>query len=374
MNIEEFKKQYEAFKCRERICVPCNTEGCSKSSHTNKDSAIRNIMKHGVFKCRACCFTEEGRKKMGQASSYKRSQKTCQKMAEAKKVFYETEEGKELKKKLSIMTAENHHTHKYDKAKRRGVFESKKTSRQLSYDSSYELRLCWMLDSDEDVVDFETQLGFRIDGHGRCLDCLVTYKGGRKKAIEVKPKQRLDEFAHQIDDSRRHALQNGWEFQVMTEDDLGMKYDEIRRWADEFRTQATGIDYHAYREDVNKRKAKKYYHAHIATDKVKVYCKYCKETHEALRLTHDKNIKRNGRYICEREGGHIAGSKPKPHLKKINPYEREGKKECLSCKQILSFSEYGADKSRSDGYANKCKECRRVSANEKYAVKSIHRA
>ena len=73
--------------------------------------------------------------------------------------------------------------------------------------------------------------------------------------------------------------------------------------------------------------------------------------------------------VCEREGGHIAGSRPKPHLRKANPYEAEGKKECLGCKQVLPFSEYGADKGRADGYASKCKECRRAIANEKYRRK-----
>jgi hypothetical protein len=290
-------------------------------------------------------------------------------MAEAKKAFYETEKGKELKKKLSVMTAENHSVHKYEKSKRRGVFQSQKTGRNLSYDSSYELRLCWVLEQEESVLDFETQLGFRIDNRGRCLDCLVTYKGGKKKAIEMKPKQRLDEFKEQIDDSRRHALQNGWEFQVMTEEDLGMTYEQIRTWADDYRTKHTGIDYHAYRDETIRRKSKKYYDTHIATDKVSVFCEYCQLTHEALRLTHDKNIARNGRYICEREGGHIAGSRPKPHLKKANPHAAEGKKECLGCKQVLLFSEYGTDKCRADGYASKCKECRRVAANEKYALK-----
>jgi len=359
MNVEELEKKYEEYGFRDKICVPCDVEGCGRHSWTNKDSAIRNIRKNGFFRCRICSYSDESKKKIAEASSYKRSPETCQKMAEAKKAFYRTEKGKELKKKLSVMTAENHSVHKYEKSKRRGVFESKKTGRQLSYDSSYELRLCWMLDSDEEVVDFETQLGFKIDGHGRCLDCLVTYKGGRKKAIEVKPKQRLDEFAHQIDDSRRHALQNGWEFQVMTEDDLGMTYDQIRRWADEYRTNATGIDYHAYREDVDRRKASKYYHSHIATDKVSVYCEYCQATHEALRLTYDKNIARNGRYICEREGGHIAGSRPKPHLRKANPHEAEGKKECNTCRSILPLDYFSSGKSI-------CKACRAARYKDKY--------
>lgn len=367
MNLEEFEQKYEQYGFRDKISITCGVEGCGNQSSTNKDSAVRNIRKHGIFKCRSCCYTEEGRKKISDVTSYKRSPETCGKMAEAKKAFYETEKGKELKKKLSVMAAENHSQNKYEKSKRRGVFQSKKTGRNLSYDSSYELRLCWMLDSDGDVVDFETQLGFRIDGHGRCLDCLVTYKDGRKKAVEVKPKQRLDEFAHQIDDSRRHAMQNGWEFQVMTEDELGMTYDQIRTWADEYRTKATGIDYHAYRDETIRRKSKKFYNTHIATDKVQVYCEYCKATHEALRLTYDRNIARNGRYICEREGGHISGSRPKK--KKVNPHAASGCKECLGCKQVLSFDNFGTDKGRSDGYASRCKECRRVAANEKYAGK-----
>lgn len=114
-------------------------------------------------------------------------------------------------------------------------------------------------------------------------------------------------------------------------------------------------------------RVKKYYHSHIATDKVQVFCEYCQVTHEALRLTYDKNIARNGRYICEREGGHIAGSRPKK--KKVNPYEAERKKECLGCRQVLPFSDYGTDKGRADGYAGKCKECRRVAAKEKYERK-----
>jgi hypothetical protein len=367
MNLEEFESKYEQYGFRDKISISCSTSGCENQTLTNKDSAVRNIKKHGAFKCRTCCYTEEGRKKISETNSYKRSPETCQKMADAKKAFYETEKGKELKKKLSVMTAENHSTNKYEKSKRRGVFQSQKTGRNLSYDSSYELRLCWMLEQDDNVLDFETQIGFRIDGHGRCLDCLVTYKGGRKKAIEVKPKQRLDEFAHQIDDSRRHALQNGWEFQVMTEEGLGMTYEQIRTWADEYRTKVTGIDYHAYRDETIRRKSKKFYDTHIATDKVSVFCEYCQTTHEALRLTHDKNIARNGRYICEREGGHIAGSRPKK--KKVNPHAAEGKKECLGCKQVLPYDNFGTDKGRADGYASKCKECRRVAANEKYRAK-----
>jgi len=37
------------------------------------------------------------------------------------------------------------------------------------------------------------------------------------------------------------------------------------------------------------------------------------------------------------------------------------------CEHVLSSDCFGTDKGRADGYASKCKECRRVAANEKYA-------
>jgi len=362
MNIEEFKIKFKKNFYRDKIDINCGVEGCHRLSHVNKDSAFRNIKKYGIFKCRNCCYTVDGKKRISEATSYERSPDTCEKMSKAKKSFYQTERGQELKNKLSLATAENHTVHKFDKFKRKGVFQSKKTGKKLSYDSSYELLLCWMLDSDESVVDFETQLVFKINNRGRCLDCLITYKAGNKKAIEMKPKKRIDEFKEQINDSREYANQNGWDFQLMTEDDLGMSYKEIKIWADEYRSKTEGVDYSAYRREINKNKAKKYYQSRIANDKVEVYCEYCKEIHNPLRLTYDRNIVRNGRYVCEREGGHIAGSKPKPHLKKTNPYESEGKKECNACQSVLALDLFSAGK-------NICKSCRAKKYKEKYKDK-----
>jgi hypothetical protein len=108
-------------------------------------------------------------------------------------------------------------------------------------------------------------------------------------------------------------------------------------------------------------RVKKHYAEKIATDKVSVYCEYCQATHEALRLTHDKNIARNGRYICEREGGHIAGSRPKK--KKENPHAAEGKKECNTCKSVLPLDSFSSGKSM-------CKGCRAARYKEKYVGKA----
>ena len=104
MNVEELEIKYNQYGFRDKICVPCDVEGCERNSWTNKDSAIRNIRKNGFFRCRICSYSEESKRKIAKASSYKRSPETCQKMAEAKKAFYRTEEGHQLKKKLSIMT------------------------------------------------------------------------------------------------------------------------------------------------------------------------------------------------------------------------------------------------------------------------------
>ena len=115
---------------------------------------------------------------------------------------------------------------------------------------------------------------------------------------------------------------------------------------------------------------RRYYDRNIANDKVTVFCAFCNEEHEALRVTHDRNVARNGRYICEREGGHIAGSKPKTHLIKENPYAAEGKKKCAgACGEILLFESFSPDNSKRDGYCSVCKSCRAAKNKLKYQEK-----
>lgn len=121
-------------------------------------------------------------------------------------------------------------------------------------------------------------------------------------------------------------------------------------------------------QEKNRARAKKHYDNKIANDKVEVNCK-CGETHYPLRLTYEKNIKRNGEYICEKLGGKIAGSKPKLTLRKENPYALEGKKECNNpdCeKKILPFNCFSPDKTKRDGYSTWCKECRAKKNKAKY--------
>jgi hypothetical protein len=359
MDINEFQERYSAFKSRDVISVQCSNDGCNNTEHLNKDSAVRNILAHGQFICRSCSYTEDGRKRIGKATSYKRSKSICEKMSQSKLKSYQTSAGQEHKKLLSHLAADGHAVHKFINATRQGWYDSQKVGKPVFYGSSYELRLCWELDRDDQVKTYETQVSYNTSHNSkRCLDFLITYRDGSKRAIEVKVNSRLNEQANidQINDSRENAHRNGWSFEVYTEIHFGMSYAEIRNWADQFRSKFDNIDYVSHRKIKNCEKAKKHYHDKIATDTVAIFCDYCPEEHTALRLTYNKNVERNGRYICEREGGHIAGSKPKK--KKINPYAAQGKKECTRCHQIKSFDEFGTDKSRADGHASRCKTCR----------------
>jgi hypothetical protein len=156
----------------------------------------------------------------------------------------------------------------------------------------------------------------------------------------------------------------GWEFDVYTEIHFGMTDRQIRDWADILRTKLGDFDWVEFRKGQNRKKANKHYNKCISTDKITVHCAFCGCDHEALRLTYEKNIARNKRYICEREGGFIAGSKPKK--KKVNPYAGEGKKECTKCGGVKIFGDFNSDKSRSDGYSNICRECNQRKCNERY--------
>jgi bisphosphoglycerate-dependent phosphoglycerate mutase len=131
---------------------------------------------------------------------------------------------------------------------------------------------------------------------------------------------------------------------------------QIRKWADEYRSQNSDIDYVALRKQKENEKVKRHYDKNIAANKVSFYCEYCKEDHETLKINYDRNITKNGRFICIKENGAITGKKSSN--KKENPYASEGKKQCTKCNEIKLFEEFGFDKSRSDGYANRCKGCR----------------
>lgn len=230
--------------------------------------------------------------------------------------------------------------------------------------SSYELKTCLILDEDNDVAFYETQIGFSLDGRKRVIDFIVSLKNGDKKLIEVKPAKRVDEFAEQIADNRVFAMEQGYDFEVWTETQLGFKDGrDAVKWADVYLSKIHNVDYVEYRKELSRKKANKHYHKKIAKKKTKFHCKYCNTEHEVLEITYSRNLKKNGRFICHQENA----EKPKPSKnKKINPFAAEGKKQCNRCEDVKLFETFGDDKTKSDGLATRCKKCRAEVATERY--------
>ena len=375
MQLEEFDTKWNSVGMKHYIDMHCSDCGCERT--VLKEKARATIIRKGRYLCRSCSmkqrhkdveFSEDRKENISRSlKGIKRSAETREKMSEAKLEFYKTQKGLSLKNKLSHLASQAHAENKFENKKRQGWHQSGKAG-LIFYGSSYELRLCHELDADPSVKTYRTQISYQAGERWRCLDCLVTYTDGNNKSIEVKPESRLCEQANidQINDSREFAESQGWNFEVYTEKTFGMTNKELRDWSDVVRSHMGDFDWVAFRKELNQKKANNHYHKNIANDKVTVFCSFCQMDHAPLRLTHDKNIARNGRYICEREGGHMAGSRPKPHLQKDNPHLADGKKECLKCKVILDLAEFGVDKGRRDGLSSRCKKCRAASAKSKY--------
>lgn len=156
MTLSEFHETYKTYGNRDKIQIQCEIEGCNRHDVQNKDSIIRNINKNGLFKCRICSYTPEGRKRISEATSYPRSEETKKKMSESRKAFWQTPAGDEARKRLSILTAQGHMDNKYENAKRQGWFPSDKNNKIIFFGSSYELRLCWLLEQDNTVKSYGT--------------------------------------------------------------------------------------------------------------------------------------------------------------------------------------------------------------------------
>lgn len=249
--------------------------------------------------------------------------------------------------------------------RRHGYYETKKAG-TIYYQSSYELRAALLLDDDETVDTFATQIIFYIDAKKRFIDFLVKRTDGSIDLIEVKPFMRLVSFKSQLDDNEEYARKMGWNFKIWTETDLGFQNDyEATKWADEFLSTIKPVDFVEQRKIFSRKKSKKY-RDKISADKIEIWCDFCKTTHAVRRVAFDANIARNGSYICEKHGGYIVGSKPKLSLRKENPYAAEGRKQCNECKNIKLFEEFSPDKSKSDGYCTRCKTCRSKAAAKKY--------
>jgi hypothetical protein len=292
-------------------------------------------------------------------------------MSAAANKKWQSKKGQKLKQNLSKKASIQNATAPTHKSRRRGLYPSKKIGKNVPFQSSYELKAILILEEDKNVLIYDHGHTYEINGRSRCAEFIVN----NNKIIEVKPQGMINSknleiksrVALQLSDGQDYCNQNNLEYEIWTEKELGFSTPhEATMWADEFMSKLHGVDYVKDRKEKSRKSTNKYYRKTIATDKVKIFCDFCNEEHEPLRLTYERNISRNGRYICEREGGSIAGSKPKPWMQKENPYANEGKKQCNKCKEIKDINEFPKDGTKRDGRGTVCKECKSKKQLETY--------
>lgn len=259
---------------------------------------------------------------------------------------------------------------------RKGWHESEKSGK-VYFRSSYEKKAYMMLDKDETVLKYfpeKVKLSFynpekQITGQ-YFVDLIVEYTDGRRILVEIKPEAFLSDqvVMAKCEVAKKYAQENNIAFEIWTEMKLfGQVYNE-KHMRDFVALEIDkDPDYIEKRKAKSRVKSNRHYDNVISQDKVSTYCEYCKTDHQVLRKTYNNNIDRNGRYICEREGGFIAGSKP--GKKKINEHLNDGKKQCNRCQEVKLFEEFGIDKTKSDGYATRCKVCRATVSAERYKKK-----
>lgn len=257
---------------------------------------------------------------------------------------------------LSSERARGNHTTKNI----RGYFYSEKNGCSIYFASSYELRCVFLLEKRPDVVAFRRCEPFVGESGWRNPDLRVEFADGRSEVWEIKPKSLLDEpeVLDQIRDSEVFTESIGVEFKVWTEEDSGLDdYHHISKWAREYLEKAGEQDISKHYKESRKRTRERYY-AKVKEDKVEVWCDFCQTVHVQMKMTYEQNLKRNdGKYVCGRYGGHLAGKKPKDHLKVTNPYADEGKKQCSTCGEVKPFDEFWIHRSTWDGRNPRCKEC-----------------
>ncbi|RDJ35592.1 MAG: hypothetical protein DWQ19_12305 [Crenarchaeota archaeon] len=364
MNLIEFNELYGSLSVKETVTVKCL---CGQENKILKEKALDNIAKNENYICRSCAIkdhsvSEDTREKISRKLiGISRSAETREKMSQAKKEFYQTERGKACKELLSKKGVLEQAQGRLKGFHRRGYFHSDKNNQDLYYGSSYELRALYLLENNESVKSFRTQIPIQIENRHRCLDVLVEYNDNTTEILEVKPKKRLNEesIILQINDAQNYAQSKNFNFRVWTEDDSELgEYKDILYWAERYIYKTEGLDIASLRKKKASIKTQKHYKKHIKNDKITVFCDFCKEEHTIMKLSYNQNVAKNGRYICIKENGSLVGKKPKLHLRKENPYAKLGQKQCTGCGEVLDYSCFGKDKSRRDGYASRCKECR----------------
>jgi hypothetical protein len=372
LDMEKFLKLYDKYSQKDKIEVTCSVSG--RKHIVTKEKVQSNIEKNGMYIDRITSMemyyqnnpmSEERKRKISEVKLGKtKSEETKQKMKESAKRRWIFESGKKERNKLSEKAAKQNASGSINKSKRKILYISKLNNNEVRVClSSYEFIYCEdFLEKDENVASYETQVPYQVGDKYRSFDFLVTYKDGRKVVVEIKPKKFLElEFhAQQLENSLQYAIDNNYDHIVLTEKELGIirSVDATKR-ADEYRKINYKIDFISYKQERNKLKAKKHYDKHIKNNKVTIYCDFCKCYHNVLNIAYMDNVEKNGRFRCRRENCHEIGKKDKSHLKKVNLYALEGKKQCNKCKMILLIDDFSIDNNKEDKHGNICKTCKR---------------
>lgn len=280
------------------------------------------------------------------------------------------------KDRLSEKTAQQHEQGFFHGLGITGKFFSNKCNKYIHYNSSYELRCCYMLENNINIIEFDRCCRFKGINGWREPDIKATYSDGSVEIIEIKPKERLseEEVKLQLSDTAQYAKDINARFMVWTEEDSGLgDYDGIIRWAKEYLLSIGDEEIAKWIKISEEKKAirRVKYQLEDKLNKIEFFCEFCNESHNVRQSGYNRNIKRNARYICEREGGKIAGSKPKPGLHVVNPHAGEGKKECSGCHDVKLLNEFDNRARSWDGKSSKCKECASKINKEKYNQKLL---
>jgi hypothetical protein len=217
----------------------------------------------------------------------------------------------------------------------------------------------YLLDRDSNVISFKRCEPFEGKNGFRNPDLWVEFSDGRSEIWEIKPEMMLLEpdVQEQIMESMEFARSIGVQFKVWVEKDSGLESDyNIMKWAREYLVGIGNQDNAKHYKETRKRIRQRHYKK-VQADKVQVECEFCGETHEVLRLTYDRNVKKNGRFICIRKNGQLIGKRPKNHLKKTNLYARDGKKQCSTCHEVKLIEVFSVHRSTFDGRNPRCKDC-----------------
>lgn len=254
--------------------------------------------------------------------------------------------------------------------KRRILFKSRKNNNELIVcDSPYSFIYCSeFLENDDRIVSYVSGVRYKTaKGKEHTIDFLINYKEEKLIAVTVLDSKRLGESNEKIKNSEKYSLDNNWKHKIITEIDLGINsYETALSKVKDYCENHKNINEKTYLAIKNNERVKKYYHENKKYDKIDVYCNFCKNHHNIAKKQYERNVLKNGRFICIVENGSIVGKKPKKHLIKENIYAIEGKKECIKCGSIKVFNEFSPDNSRRDGYSSVCKVCRAERYKQKY--------